>query len=68
LGVAPEHRGRGLAASLCLEATERVRRAGGREMFINTGPRPEYPAPGRAYTRAGFETFSRARTYRLRLS
>ena len=68
LGVVPEHRGRGLAGMLCLEAAERVRRTGGREMFINTGPRVEYPAPGRAYARAGFETFSRARTYLLRRS
>ena len=62
LGVVPEHRGRGLAGMLCLEAAERLRRTGGRAMFINTGPRLRYPAPGRAYARAGFETFNRART------
>ncbi|MBO0684559.1 MAG: GNAT family N-acetyltransferase [Candidatus Dormibacteraeota bacterium] len=60
LGVVPEHRGRGLAGALCLEVAARVGEAGGQEVFINTGPRPEYPAPARAYAKAGFETFARA--------
>jgi GNAT superfamily N-acetyltransferase len=65
LGVAPEHRRRGLAGALCLAVATRVGELGGREVFINTGPRPEYPAPGRAYAKVGFETFNRARSYEL---
>lgn len=63
LGVVPEHRGRGLASALCLEVAARVADAGGTEVFINTGPRDEYPAPGRAYAKAGFEVFRRTGTY-----
>jgi GNAT superfamily N-acetyltransferase len=61
MGVVPEHRGKGLAVALCHELAARVHRLGGRELFINTGPREEYPAPGRAYAKAGFEPFARAR-------
>ncbi|MBO0686320.1 MAG: GNAT family N-acetyltransferase [Candidatus Dormibacteraeota bacterium] len=63
LGVVPEHRGRGLAGALCHEVAARVGEAGGGEVFINAGPRPEYPAPGRAYARAGFEAYVRANKY-----
>jgi len=65
LGVVPEHRRRGLAGLLCLEVAARVARAGGQEVFINTGPRPDYPAPYGAYTKAGFEVVSRTSPYRL---
>jgi GNAT superfamily N-acetyltransferase len=65
LGVVPQHRGRGLAGALCLAVGMRVVRLGGKEVFINTGPRADYPAPGRAYAKAGFETFVRAHTYRV---
>lgn len=68
LGVAPEHRGRGLAGALCLEVAARVAEAGGREVFINTGPQPDYPAPAHAYAKAGFEIFVRAYTYILQRS
>lgn len=65
LGVVPDHRGRGLAGALCLAVAAGVADRGGREVFINTGPRPEYPAPGRAYAKVGFETFNRSRSYKL---
>jgi GNAT superfamily N-acetyltransferase len=68
LGVSPEHRGRGLAGALCLEVAARVRDAGGREVFINAGPRPEYPAPAQAYAKVGFNVFDRAHVYLLRRS
>ncbi len=54
LGVTPSHRRRGLAQALCHEATRRVAHAGGHELIINGGPRPEYPAPAGAYAKAGF--------------
>lgn len=63
LGVVPEHRDRGLAGILCLAVAARVADLGGHEVFINTGPRPDYPAPARAYAKVGFETFNRAHSY-----
>jgi hypothetical protein len=44
----------------------RVGAAGGRDVFINTGPSAEYPAPAGAYRKAGFTTFSRGAAYQLR--
>jgi ribosomal protein S18 acetylase RimI-like enzyme len=66
LGVAPEHRNRGLAGALCLEIAARVGARDGREIFINTGPRTDYPAPAGAYQKAGFTTFTRGMAYELR--
>src|SRR5437016_3415880 len=66
LGVAPNHRRRGLAGALCLEVAARVGRAGGHEVFINTSPSDAYPAPAGAYAKAGFEVINRTRTYGLR--
>jgi len=66
LGVVPERRGRGLAVALCLEVASRVGALGGTGLFINGGPSEEYPAPARAYAKAGFEVFGRASTYVLR--
>jgi len=63
MGVIAPHRGRGLAPAICREVARRVADLGGRQLFINTGPRLEYPAPGRTYAAAGFETFVRATTY-----
>jgi ribosomal protein S18 acetylase RimI-like enzyme len=63
LGVVPEHRRRGLAVALCLEAAVRVSERGGHQLFINTGPRKEYPAPGGAYRKAGFEVVERGTEY-----
>jgi ribosomal protein S18 acetylase RimI-like enzyme len=63
LGVVPAHRRRGLAVALCLEAALRVSERGGQQLFINTGPRDEYPAPGRAYQQAGFEVIERGTEY-----
>lgn len=64
LGVVPAHRRRGLAGALCLEVGARVAKAGGRELFINTGPRPDYPAPVGAYAKVGFKVFRRGCLYR----
>jgi hypothetical protein len=44
-----------LAVALCHEVTARVGAAGGHSVFINTGPRPEYPAPHAAYAQADFK-------------
>jgi GNAT superfamily N-acetyltransferase len=64
MGVVPEHRRTGLAVALCREVAARVCAAGGDSVFINTGPRAEYPAPHAAYAKAGFEVVERATTYR----
>ncbi|MDQ1509712.1 MAG: hypothetical protein QOG50_1556 [Actinomycetota bacterium] len=63
LGVVPEYRRTGLAVAMCHEVAARVSAAGGNSVFINTGPRPEYPAPSAAYAKAGFEAVARATTY-----
>jgi GNAT superfamily N-acetyltransferase len=63
MGVVPEHRGRGLAPALCRAAAAAVAELGGTQLFINTGPRAEYPSPGRAYLSAGFDIFTRACLY-----
>jgi ribosomal protein S18 acetylase RimI-like enzyme len=65
LGVAPGHRRRGVAVALCLEVAARVAASGGDELFINTGPREEYPAPAAAYAKAGFRPVERAATWVL---
>jgi GNAT superfamily N-acetyltransferase len=64
LGVVPAHRRRGLAGALCLEVGRRVAAAGGRELFVNTGVRADYPAPGGAYLKAGFTPSRRGFLYR----
>jgi GNAT superfamily N-acetyltransferase len=64
LGVVPGHRGKGLAGAMCLEVAAQVAALGGEQVFINAGPRPDYPAPAGAYLKAGFEVRSRARIYR----
>jgi ribosomal protein S18 acetylase RimI-like enzyme len=63
MGVAPEHRNRGVAVALCHEASRCVSERGGTEIFINTGPRDEYPAPAGAYRKAGFVEVERATIY-----
>jgi GNAT superfamily N-acetyltransferase len=65
LGVVPAHRGRGIAAAMCVAVAERVRARGGKQVFINTGPRDEYPAPSLAYLRAGFRVVARGAVYGL---
>jgi GNAT superfamily N-acetyltransferase len=64
LGVAPEHRRRGLATGMCLEVAARVAAAGGNQVYINVGPKPEYPAPAATYLAAGFDTVRRGSWYR----
>lgn len=63
LGVVPGHRGKGLAGAMCLEVASQVDALGGDQVFINVGPRSDYPAPAGAYLKAGFEVRSRARIY-----
>jgi ribosomal protein S18 acetylase RimI-like enzyme len=63
LGVTPAHRRSGLAVAMCHEVAARVSAAGGTTIFINTGTRPEYPAPSGAYAKAGFEAVDRATQY-----
>ena len=65
LGVAPEHRRRGVAVALCLEVAARVAASGGDELFINTGPQEAYPGPAAAYAKAGFRPVERGTTYVL---
>ena len=65
LGVAPEHRRRGLAVALSLETAARTEALGGSQVFVNTTPRADYPAPASAYTQAGFQLVERATTYVL---
>lgn len=59
LGIVPEHRRRGLATALALEACRRVGARGGAMVFINSAPLPHYPAPWETYLRAGFTPLDR---------
>ena len=63
LGVAPEHRRRGLAVALCLEVAHLVGERGGTHLHINTQPKAGYVASSSAYFAAGFELVERATTY-----
>jgi GNAT superfamily N-acetyltransferase len=54
LGVLPGHRRKGLATAMCLAACAQVAALGGDQVFINTGPRADYPAPAETYLAAGF--------------
>jgi GNAT superfamily N-acetyltransferase len=68
LGVLPEHRRKGLASAMCREVAARVAALGGTHVFINIGPRPDYPAPAATYLTVGFEVVSRGRRYFRQLS
>lgn len=59
LGIVPEHRNRGLAQALALDACRRVAHHGGHSVFINTAPLPYYRAPWDAYLKAGFTPMGR---------
>ncbi|WP_150460472.1 GNAT family N-acetyltransferase [Nesterenkonia ebinurensis] len=59
LGIVPEHRRKSLAQVLVLEACGLVARRGGRQVFINSAPWPNYSAPWHAYLRAGFTPMER---------
>jgi ribosomal protein S18 acetylase RimI-like enzyme len=63
LGVAPEHRRRGLAVALCLEVANLVADRGGTHVYINAQPGSGYVASTSAYRAAGFELVERATTY-----
>ncbi len=65
LGVVPEHRRRGLASALVLQVVAQVAAAGGERVFINVGPRADYPAPSQTYLAAGFEVVGRGDIYRV---
>jgi GNAT superfamily N-acetyltransferase len=64
LGVIPQHRRRGLASALCLAANALIAARGGNRVFINTGPRDDYPAPAATYATVGFATIPRGHLYR----
>ena len=59
LGVLPEHRRCGLATAMVLTAAALVGRRGGQQVFINTGPRDDYPVPAATYAAAGFSVVAR---------
>lgn len=63
LGVAPEHRRRGLAIALCLEVATLVAERRGTHVYINAQPQPGYVASTSAYFSAGFDLVERATTY-----
>ena len=63
LGVAPEHRRKGLATALCMEVCAQVAIRGGSEVFINTAPNDDYPAPPATYLCAGFIVRDRGSYY-----
>jgi GNAT superfamily N-acetyltransferase len=63
LGVASEHRRRGLAIALCLEVASRVAQRSGSHVYINAQPQPGYVAATAAYFAAGFDLVERATTY-----
>lgn len=63
LGVIPEHRRKGLASALCMEVCTQVARQGGDQVFINTWPRDDYPAPAATYLTIGFVVTRRGSVY-----
>ena len=63
LGVVPEHRRKGLASALCMEVAAQIAARGGDQVFINVGPRLDYPAPAATYATVGFEATPRGRVY-----
>lgn len=63
LGVVPDHRRRGLAAALVLEACTLTLRRGGDRVFVNTAPNDLYPAPARTYATVGYEVSERGHLY-----
>lgn len=63
LGVRPEHRRRGIAGALCLQAAELVAAAGGHKLVIHPRGDAAYPAPRGAYARCGFVAVGRIRIY-----
>jgi GNAT superfamily N-acetyltransferase len=63
VGVVPEHRRHGLASAMCRQVIEQVRAVGGRQVFINVAPKPDYPAPAQTYLAAGFDFEVRGRLY-----
>ncbi|HVM09110.1 MAG TPA: GNAT family N-acetyltransferase [Acidimicrobiales bacterium] len=63
LGVAPQHRRRGLAIALCLEVAHLVAERGGTHVYINGQPQPGYVASTEAYLKAGFRLVERGTTY-----
>lgn len=64
LGVLPGHRRLGLATAMCMAACAQVAALGGDQVFINTGPRADYPAPAETYLAAGFKVAEVAQTHR----
>ena len=59
--------GSGLATAMCMEVAAQVAALGGDQVFINTGPRPDYPAPASTYLTVGFELVNRGHVYHRRI-
>jgi GNAT superfamily N-acetyltransferase len=59
LGVLPAHRRRGLATALCAAAGSLTAALSGEQIYINTYPLPDYPAPAQTYLAAGFDLVRR---------
>lgn len=63
LGVVPDHRRKGLAVAMALEACTLTARRGGDRVFINTSPNEVYPAPAKTYATVGYEPVERGAVY-----
>jgi GNAT superfamily N-acetyltransferase len=63
LGVLPGHRRLGLATAMCMAVAAQVAALGGDQVFINTAPRADYPAPAATYLAAGFTVTSLGGSY-----
>lgn len=61
LGIAPDHRGRGLAQRLVHHATAAVADLGGTEMVIQPRGDDAYPVPRHVYASCGFQRVNRTR-------
>lgn len=57
--VAKEHQGRGLGRRLLEAAEERIAKAGGGRIYIETSGRADYSATQRFYARCGYELEAR---------
>jgi len=51
---------------MCQQVAARAAALGGNQVFINTGPRPDYPALAATYAAAGFDVVTRGQVYHRR--
>ena len=61
VGVAPTHRGRGLAAAMLRFALARLREAGASHAVVGARGDDDYPVPRRVYASVGFDLVSTQR-------